>query len=272
MEELGKKIPTISAFLLTAGFVNSYSYYTHFQINIFTYLTTGELILSFLPVIIPIFIAIVFILYHAFREGDKFENNIKNNTFLENKDLTFWGPFKDLLKLMKSKFRTSENKWKLLYHYVSQILARILLLTIFLGLTSYFVYSFIKRQGFPSEEPIPFFILSAIWLIIIAFKMQKYFQKRVPDISDFMTQSVVVIGFLSIIFLFNSFRAFSILENKPSYEIEIIQKNLKMKSDSNIVYIGKTKEYIFLRNLEEEKNLIIDNRNTEMIFLKPIEK
>lgn len=272
MEELGKKVPIITAFLLTAGFVNSYSYYTHFQIDIFTYLTTGELILSFLPVIIPIFIAILFILYHAFREGDKFEKEIKDNTFLADKDLTFWGPFKDLFKLIKNKFKTTDNKWELLYYYISQILARILLLTIFLGLTSYFVYSFIKRKGFPSEEPIPFFILSAIWLIIIAFKMQKYFHKRVPEISEFMTQAVVVIGFFGIIFLFNSFRAFSVLENKPSYEIEIIQNNLKLKSDSNIVYIGKSKEYIFLRNLKEEKNLIIDNKNTDILYLKAIEK
>jgi hypothetical protein len=142
----------------------------------------------------------------------------------------------------------------------------------FLGMTGYFIYSYINRLGFPSEEPIPFFIISIIWLMIVSVRLKKHFQKRVPEYTDFMTQSVLIIGFLGIIFLFNSFKSFRVLDNKPSYEIEIIQKNLRIKSDSNIVFIGKTKEYFFLRNLKEEKNLIISNKNSDIIHIKPLNK
>lgn len=271
MEDTVKKIPTITAFLLTAGFVNSYGYYTHFQIDIFTYLTSGELILSFLPVIIPLFIAILWILFYSFRQVDK-EEKIKENPFFSDKDLTLWGPFKDLVKLVKNRFKTNDKWGKILYHYLVQILARIIILTLFFGVTYFYLAAFIEKQGFPSEQPVSFFFLTVIWLIIFASHIQKYFNKRIPEISDFMTQSVIIIGFLGIIFLFNSYRAFKTLENKPLYEFEIAQDNLKIKSDSNIVYVGKTKEYYFLRNLKEDKNIIIDNKNIDIVYFKPINR
>lgn len=54
MNKITKYIPIITGILLFIGYLNYYSYYEYFNINISTYLTTGELILSFLPLTIPI--------------------------------------------------------------------------------------------------------------------------------------------------------------------------------------------------------------------------
>ncbi len=272
MKELTQKIPLITAFLITAGFVNSYSFYSHFGIEIFTFQTSGELILSFLPVIVPLFIAIIFLLIFSFQKLDQFEKEKKENPFISDKDLTFWGPFRDLKKLIKNKFKSDDKIGETLYHYIVQILSRLIMLAIFLGPTYFYIHAFINKLGYPYNQPTSFLTISLIWIIIISIRVSNFFNKYNLELSRFMTPFIIFVGFLITLYLFNSFKAFRILENKPFYSIELIVNGTKIRSDDNLIYIGKTKDYYFMRDLKNEKNMIINNTNVNIVYFKAINK
>ncbi len=272
MKELTQKIPLITAVLLTAGFVNSYSFYSHFGIEIYTFQTSGELILSFLPVMIPLIVAIIFLLIFTLQKSDQSEKAIKEDQFLADKDLSFWGPFKELKILIKGRFRSNDKIGETILHYFMQILSRIVLLIFLLFPTYYNIVSFINRQGEPYTAPTSFLSISIIWLIIISFRINNYFNKKNKELSKSIMPYIVFIGFLVIIYIFNSFKAFRILENKPFYSIELNLKDKTIKSDDNLIFIGKTKEYYFLRELKSEKNLIINSKDVDLVYFKVINK
>lgn len=203
---------------------------------------------------------------------DRFEDEKKTNKFILNKDMTFWGPFKDLIKLAKNKFKTEDKIGQTLYHYFVQICARLICILIFGGLTVNYIIAYVKKQGFPSESPITFFIISAIWIAILTLRINKYFNSRLKEISEEMTLIVLLISFLSAIYLYNSYKAFRILENRPIYSIELTLKESIVQTNNKLVYIGKTKEYYFLRDLEKNKNIVYNERFVENVIIKRIEE
>lgn len=56
MKKIFENIPLLSGTLIFIGFLNYWFYYDFFDIEINSYLTTGELLLSFLKLTIPILI------------------------------------------------------------------------------------------------------------------------------------------------------------------------------------------------------------------------
>lgn len=260
MKDFSKIISITTAYLLALGFISNYGFYSHFNIEIFTYLNSAEIILSFIPLLIPILVAVVIIIYYSLNERDKFEIEKKNNPFISNKDLSFWGPFKDLIRLIKNKFKTDDKVGKTIYHYVVQIFSRLLILIFLLGSTLFYIIAFVKKLGFPYDSPVMFFIISIIWLAIIVHRGQKYFHSRFKEVSNYMAIVILLLGFLVIVYLFNSFKAFRILDNKPLYDLELRTRDTIIKTNDNLVYIGKTKEYYFLRDLKSSENLIISVR------------
>lgn len=273
MEDYAKKIPVITAFLLVAGFINTYSFYEHFQIEIFTFLSVSELVLSFLPLIVPLLFAFALILVNSILQEERLYDEKKTNPFLQDKDLSFWGPFKDLFNLAKNRFVTNESKRQTWFHYIQQILSRIILFSLFISSTGYYFYAFVKRLGFPSQSPVGFFFLSAIWLLILSFQVNIYLKKsRYAEVSRVLTIIVFSFGFLAMIYLYNSYKAFSILENRPKYEIELTLNNSIIESGSNIVFVGKTKDFYFLRDLKSKLNIIVNNDMVVKAKLSPVQK
>lgn len=84
-KNISKNIPFLSVLLVFIGYYNYYSYYSIFDIEIHNYLTTGELLLSFLPLSINILITIliVFIIV-ALKESpeNEVESSENNESFL----------------------------------------------------------------------------------------------------------------------------------------------------------------------------------------------
>jgi len=63
MDSITKSISLITILFLVAGVVYNYGFYSHFGIEITNYLTPGEIILSFVPIIIPLVLSLFFIIY-----------------------------------------------------------------------------------------------------------------------------------------------------------------------------------------------------------------
>ena len=63
MDKLIRYLPAISGSLIFLGYLNLHAYYRNFDIQIGSYLSTSELIFSFLPVTIPIVITTAFLYF-----------------------------------------------------------------------------------------------------------------------------------------------------------------------------------------------------------------
>jgi len=272
MKDFSTIISITTAFLLTVGFVTNYGFYSQFDIDIFTFMNSSEIILSFLPLTIPLIISLFLIINYSLLLNNRFEDEKKANKFILNKDMTFWGPFKDLIKLTKNKFKTEDKIGETLYHYIVQIFARLIYLVIFIGLTYIYIQAFVKKQGFPSESPITFFVISTIWIAMLSFRINKYFNYRLKEISSKMTMITFLISFLTVIYFYNSFKAFRILEKSPIYSVELTFKDSIVKTNNKLIYIGKTKEYYFLRDLENNKNIVYNDRIIENIKINKIKE
>ena len=270
MKDFPKTISMLSAFLLALGFVNNYGFYSHFDIEIFTYLNSSEIILSFLPMVIPLLISFLIIIYLSLIEDYKLDNEKKYNSFIANKDLTFWGPFRDLIKLARNKFKTNDKSGNIIYYFIVQIFFRLLYVIVFWVLTYSYFKAFIEKEELPYNSPIIFFTISIIWLTITTYKASKYFIRKYKKISNAMSITLFLLGFLGIIYLYNSFKAFKILGDNPIYSVELTTKDHCLKTDKGFVYIGKTKEYYFFRNLKIHENIIYNDRNIEKIKIMKI--
>jgi len=77
MKTLGINIPIITGVLLFLGYLNLQFYYVHFDIPIYHFINTGEIILSFLPIIIQVLIIIS--IYFLYGLSEKvFDKNFRN--------------------------------------------------------------------------------------------------------------------------------------------------------------------------------------------------
>ncbi|RLD53884.1 MAG: hypothetical protein DRJ01_18770, partial [Bacteroidetes bacterium] len=64
MERITKNTPIIYGMLIFLGYFHYWSYFNHFDIDISSFLTTGELLLSFLRLTIPIITILSFLVFH----------------------------------------------------------------------------------------------------------------------------------------------------------------------------------------------------------------
>jgi hypothetical protein len=62
LERIINSIPIITALLLFFGFLNYFTYYDRLDIDIISYLTTGELLLSFLNLLVPFLYVLPYII------------------------------------------------------------------------------------------------------------------------------------------------------------------------------------------------------------------
>ncbi|PWE00625.1 hypothetical protein [Marinilabilia rubra] len=229
MEKLTQKIPLITTVLIISGFIDKYSFYSHFGINISSFLTPGELILSFVPILAPVLWAVIILFLLSFQLNARSQKLQKEDPFYAKKNLTFWGPFKDLYLWAKNNFKSTDGKLKTLYYFVIQSLSRLFILAFFLLASYIYLSAFLNRSGYPYDDKIFLNIIIFIWLLIISGLLVDFFKKQNLKFSYNGLVILGILGLWGMIYITNSFKAFKILDNKPFYHVEIELNNKKSK-------------------------------------------
>lgn len=267
MNKITKYIPIITGILLFIGYLNYYSYYEYFNINISTYLTTGELILSFLPLTIPILGVIGYISMmavstiirttHNKEQDDKDDDTSK--IFLIYETTKY---YKGMARLWKNKeYKNIKGIIKILFYFAVMLVS--FFLTVLFIIFPIFLFVYLTAEKWNEIPPILFYIISPIWFVGFITMLNKN-DNHLYKGKGYVETSSLIMLFIACLWITNRHKAYNILNGNSKVTVSFLYKDNPIKTDSNKVYIGKTNNYIFLRNLKENMN--------EIYFLNEVNK
>src|SRR5690606_3629241 len=104
---------SLYAFLVYIGFYNYYTYYNYFDIELSSFLTVSELLLSFLPLTFSIIVLSSFAtLIYIFTIGELAFDKKKGESNIESKRIKVRDDFINRLNNAFEDFRTDIKEWK----------------------------------------------------------------------------------------------------------------------------------------------------------------
>lgn len=271
MKELFSKIyepAYLYAFLIFIGYFNEYTFYIFFGFNILSYLTFGELLLSFLNLTIPLLIlsAVIFFMYvgtvnstrKSEEEGEKYNTNFYSDIF----EIT-----RESLKELKVLFQ--ERKWKWIWTYINivhRLFQFLISIAIFLFAFLYPLYFLLLVMGenlhFDFGLPIHV-ILGFGWLTIINILIKKFY-KKTEHVRAAMFLIILLI-FIGTITIINRSKYNFKIEGKENTYLEFVYENETIKTKDNLVFVGQTENYLFVKDVKKQVNYIYNKEKIDLI-------
>lgn len=272
MQKILKYLPLFSALLILIGYLNYFSFYKSFDIEISSYLTTGELLLSFLPLTVPILIILLFFFFMltgvlvtlSFKKDKQIDDSDDDSVSLT----LFFHTIKRLLDDLKNK---KLSKFYKIGFFPVYIIALIIGL-FFIAFFSFYLFTIVEYTiSGNSEFKIPALILilsSLLWIPLIFDLINRIYNNPNKDTLQNLKFGFVLFIFITLVVITNKESAFKIKHGQPKYNVTLELPDSTIKTDSNFVFIGKTKDYLFLRNLKEDRNVIFSSTNIKRLEIK----
>jgi len=264
----------IYALLIFLGFYNYYCFYNCFDINIATYLTSGELLLSFLPLTIPV-IGIMILLAMLYVKAIidlSFENKLDDNTtdkYRIPRLYVLGYSYRKIKDLFKDKKWKSINSYYSLLIYVVSMLIGVAFILFFIG---YIFYFMLCLEGkYVSSTAGNLFFMGIVWFLIFDELIETVIKGK-NEIKKISHYFFLLIFLIALIKVSKVNDAKEILNGTCKERVIFEYNNAIVKSDSNFVLVGKTERYIFLRNLNEGKNYIYPTERIGLIKTERIKK
>ena len=228
-----KLTPLFYVYIVLISFMKQYIYYQFFNINISDYLELSEILVSFLDdtFIYGLFIIYVIAVYFFMSKG-----YVRFMNLISRKILTFihWLSKKE----RKSVQILDKHVW-------------IFFLVIAVGYGVIFFRNAIHHHDwivFASVRPV---VIISIIVLFLLF----HYSKLADRLNNILVKELIL--FSIILFLFNIERAVlavnQVKYKNKIYITEIAFKDQKIKSDENKYFIGKTINYVFLFNKNDNK-------------------
>ncbi|MEQ9287172.1 MAG: hypothetical protein RIG77_09705 [Cyclobacteriaceae bacterium] len=273
IDNIKSSIPLYSAAFIFLGYLNYHFYFSEFDIEIHKYLSTTELIFSFLPLTIPFLLVVVFFAVFSLGSaiiilrpekigGDGTNHDINDDLF---QHLTSTPVAWNHLISLKPRW-TSPSFW------LSAVFSTTLLLTsitVNILLVAY-VYSFI--DGFISETP-KFSagtntLFGIVWVIVVFMKIESQKNQSYKSSYNFFFNIIIITLFIGLLRMNKKENAETILEGKPEYSAKLTLADTTITTtDSTLLFVGQTSNFIFLRHIPAEKNIIIKAADIKFLEL-----
>jgi hypothetical protein len=245
MERLLKYSTLIYAFLLFLGYAYLDTYYNWFGIEIFSFLDTSEILLSFLRNIntlgVFLFIVLVYIALTSLTDRIKLD---RINNYIE-----------------------ASEKRKSITYLLGLLLAA--------GVVIFSAYQLVITIMDGPLEII--FILIYILIAIVFIVLYKHFKsiletnkKEKEDIerSKKVLRLIIVIAVaFGFNFLTATYAYRRTIDKKETADISFNYDNRLVKTNDTILYIGSTSKYIFLRNVKKKSNLVFEKEKITNLSL-----
>lgn len=271
MDKIIKYTPLLSAILIFLGYLNYYFYYSFFGIEIENYLTSGELLFSFLKLTIPflyIFFGVLVIIF-SYQIQLFYSNNNDDSSSTEKndnkKDYVF---FVEVFKEINLK----NFSIKTLFKFLTQLENIIWLLScnIFLILFPFYIINQIKSTNDLLLNSTTVLVLSFIWLVYFESLSQKLKKRKIgPYKNDTKFNPIYYIFILfflgSFIYLKNKEKALSIINNRSRISVILYLGKEKIKTSNDLIFIGQTENYFFFRNNKNNSNLVINSKEIKKV-------
>jgi hypothetical protein len=265
---INKNVYLILALMVFLGFFQQYIYYQNFDIGLYNYSSPFELLFYFIPeyIISPLkilfkilknpFFQILFVIYAIYLfyrkkyELDRISNYLKNNL----------GKIKNVLYCI---------------NYLYIIIIFFLIIRLIYGLLSlenlsdfdfYISDNFINSNGYSNAW---FQILYLLWSVFTVVSVYKGVLK-IENIKNFGNKvSIIIVSILIVMFIFESLKTTqkiaSLKKRIPIQKVRFIYNNDTINTDDNNLYIGSTKDYLFIRNFDTRKNKLYNINDVKFL-------
>ncbi|MDJ1500656.1 hypothetical protein [Xanthocytophaga agilis] len=270
MKKIIEIIPVLTAALLYLGYCHIYYYYDTFGVNIYSYVSSSELLLLFLPTLIystgVILIGLTSNLIKTFLDN---YNQIERerNTQEENAPST----------LTPSNTQTSNSKWsvflrkagKFIFNYFQPpVYGAFSFLFLSFAITQ-LIMSFYQIKNYQLKEIFLFIDIIFLFLIFNGLLRYKEYLKR--NILLIITFMIFYIG-KSIIGSYRVQQAQEIMDGYAISNVSFQYNNHKIVTTSSLLYIGQTEQYLFLYNRTNKSIPIFKMENVDSLVVQKIAK
>jgi hypothetical protein len=261
MEKIRNNIPILSALLIFIGYLNYQFYYTNFDIEINSYLTTSELIFSFLPLTIPFLLIISTLIFLSTGLEFAIERKDRETEF----DREIETPLHAISRIQPAWSRMVRNlkrEDKRTIDWITlpiSVLIFIMSIAVAAFMVAY-IFIFIHASTTSDFTTIDFtdtLILGVIWLVFIFIKIDLNEKENSKKWSRSFGYALLITVSIGLLRIAKTENASNILKGQAEYKASINLQGSNITTDSTIVYIGQTSEYLFLRNRRNDENIIL---------------
>lgn len=248
LKQSAQYLPIFYVVLVFLGYLNMQSFYSYFDIPIYNFISINEVVIPFLPIIIQLLLAVFYVLLMIII--------YKNDTSLSNEEY--------IGQSIKYLFKLKTWRQKHGIKRVLVIIGEILNIVIRSGIYIFVAVNTIKlvRNIIDKDRAIYenyYGCISTIFVLLIATMplIDRIIKKIMKEFNCFHLiegYKIIIFRFMIGYFLINAFANYSlsvrINHGEPRFVVEFQTENGRIKSDSLFVYLGKTNDYLFMRDLK----------------------
>lgn len=310
IEKITKLIPVIYPIIIFLGYYNYFIYYRYFDIEIFHYLNISELLFSFISLVIPLlitlFLVFCYLVFISILPQTSNEIKVSSEKYFDDSFLT---PSEKRFRKIQSKKPTtislifnkshkqSSRSWILFRHklkrkeysrgasHFAEFISSVISLSIKIILWFFFINftfaSFILLSSpFKNELKYfnPFFTSTIatvggliIWSAIIYAIIFRFRMKSNKSAIGSIHLIPIIYIILFSITLFQKMRIEKTI-NRETIDIKFKYEGERIESNSNTIFLGKTSDFIFLRDLDKQTNFIYPIKDVSNIEIKKIQE
>lgn len=272
MKKIIENIPLFSACLIFVGFLNYEFFYRHFNIKIASYLTSTELIFSFLPLTLPFIIVFIWLVvfvsvdFAAPRKRKPNASKVKPPFYFLASVKSVWRTFQ------YSKSRKHKSKWD----KAGQVVPLFLFLVFSIG-TFIFRILFIGYVLFSLSDSGVHFLkfsylvgFSVFWILLLYASLDR--RQREDGTTNYtaLANLIVVVILVVLLKYKNREDAENILSGNPKFSSCILVNDQLIETDSTLVYVGQTAEYIFIYDRVQRQNNVIKMSDVKDLKIKSL--
>lgn len=283
-ENLFKYIPIIYPLLIFVGYINYDFYYRKFDIKIFNYLDTNEILFSFVSLIYPLALIPICIMFYilvipifAFLGDDYIIKQEDENPDDNQKKISFWS-FKlkvDRLEELFDNINDCEEKFDNILRFLKSLI--ILLFSVIVKIAVGFFTLILMLTGFDFGDRIHalffdnkiFFVFCLVVWVFTFLSFLKYKAKILgADVSTKFQMFFIFIVFVISLKYYQEIKVYNFFTLPSTEFVEFEYDDKIYKTDNENRLIGKTKDYIFIRNTFSNNNLIFKMSEVKNLIIK----
>lgn len=252
IEKIAIATPIFYAFIIFCGSLYQYIYYDHFGISIFKYLELSEILVSFFDILILILILFGYFLLLLMA----FPLFLKLGQFVEK----IVSKIKSILKLKQKEKKTEPSSQK-------SFNKNNLLLLVFVFSTVYIVSVILFSLSTP-EYTDTLNLVYVIYMVLVVLLIGY----EIIDNKNKITYEEKRRFLLYIVMAFTVSTVWSSVidieiktQTIKKQVVTIVSNDTIIKTDTNYFYVGRTNNYIFLRNSSENRTDVISEKEIKEI-------
>ena len=277
MDRLIKSVPIIYPLLIFSGYIDYVSYYRQFHISIVSYLTTTELLLSFLTITGPLLfllllVSIGFIIkLSAVSAGEIGQTIAGANTESHAAIVGFIRVYPQILKGIKNIKGTFSSIFFLIFDIAHFLIS-------LAGLIFFVIYFFIISPFLVESNPmggpvLDFgFILSFFWFLLLLNMVIAATDRLKKPISTQIFSAFAIVSFLSLLAIYNKQESSRILQGTPKFQVSLDLNEKVISTDSSFLYVGKTEKFFFFFDKKNNRNVIFPTEHVTKIQINSAEE